>query len=62
MNLRAPAMMMPEAESDGESEEADEELEELEPDESDNEEIGGQSDPSQMSFRLVYCYQKECIL
>ena len=43
-------MMMPEGESEGESEEADEELEELEPDESDNEEIG-LSEPSQMSYR-----------
>ena len=47
-------MMMPEGESDGESEEADEELEELEPDdESENEEIGGHSEPSQMSYRYT---------
>ena len=51
MNLRAPAMMMPEGESDGESEEADEELEELEPDEESENEYIGQSEPSQMSYR-----------
>ena len=52
MNLRAPAMMMPEGESEGESEDADEELEELEPDDSDNEDIGP-SEPSQMSYRYI---------
>ena len=56
MNLRAPAMMMPEGESEGESEEADEELEELEPDDSDNDDIGP-SEPSQMSYRFVIKYE-----
>lgn len=50
LSLRAAQMMPIEEQSEGESEDADEELEELEPDESDTEEIG-HSEPSQLSYR-----------
>ena len=52
LNLRAAQMMPTEEQSEVDSEDPDQELEELEPDDSDMEEIG-HSEPSQLSYRYV---------